>query len=275
MEKIIKIIEQLQNDFDETIFNNFHEEFLQLLNDGKIRTAEKTADGNWKVNKWVKNGILLLFKYGKLVEMSFGNQFTFFDKHTLSLKKITLEDKIRLVPGGSAIRNGCYVAPDVICMPPMYINIGAYIDEGCLIDSHSLVGSCAQIGKNVHLSAGSQIGGVLEPIGALPVIIEDNVFIGGNCGIYEGVRIRSSAVIASGVILTASTKIFDIVNEKIIQKDGDNPLEVPPYAVVVPGSRAIDTPFAQAHKLSIYTPMIIKYRDETTESKVVLESILR
>lgn len=275
MEKIIGIIVQLENKFDRSIFNQFKEEFLQLLNEGKIRAAEKTTNGNWKVNDWVKKGILLLFKYGELVDISINNQFRYFDKHTLELKKINLNDKIRLVPGGSAIRNGSFVAPNVICMPPMYINIGAYVDEGCLIDSHSLVGSCAQIGKNVHLSAGSQIGGVLEPIGALPIIIEDNVFIGGNCGIYEGVLIRSGAVIASGVILTSSMKIFDLVNNKILQKEQNKPLEIPENAVVITGSRFIDTPFARQFGISIYTPLIIKYRDKSTDAKVELETILR
>ncbi|MGQ9819576.1 MAG: 2,3,4,5-tetrahydropyridine-2,6-dicarboxylate N-succinyltransferase [Candidatus Kapaibacteriales bacterium] len=275
MEQIIKLIEELEDSFDESTFDKFYQPFLNLLNEGKIRAAEKMPNGNWKVNEWVKRGILLLFKFGKLIDMSIGYQFHFFDKHTLSLKKISLEDKIRLVPGGSAIRNGCYVAPEVICMPPTYINIGAYIDVGCLIDSHSLVGSCAQIGKNVHLSAGSQIGGVLEPIGAFPVIVEDNVFIGGNCGIYEGVRIGNGAVIASGVVLTSSTKVYDLVTEKIIQMEGNNPLVIPPNAVVVAGCRSLNSPFAREYGISIYTPLIIKYRDKTTQSKVELETILR
>lgn len=275
MEQIIKFIEELELKFEESTFNNFYEPFLSLLNEGKIRAAEKMPNGDWKVNEWVKRGILLLFKFGKLSDMSIGYQFRYFDKHTLSLKRITLEDNIRLVPGGSAIRNGCFVASGVICMPPMYINIGAYIDEGCLIDSHSLVGSCAQIGKNVHLSAGSIIGGVLEPIGALPVIIEDNAFIGGNCGIYEGVRVGSGAVIGSGVILTSSTKVFDLINEKIIQKEENKPLVVPSNAVVVAGCRPVNSLFSRENGISIYTPVIVKYKDESTESKVELEIILR
>lgn len=275
MEQITNLIEELELNFEESTFNRFYEPFLNLLNEGKIRTAEKMPNGDWKVNQWVKRGILLLFKFGKLSDMSIGYQFRYFDKHTLSLKRITLEDNIRLVPGGSAIRNGSYVAPGVICMPPMYINIGAYIDEGCLIDSHSLVGSCAQIGKNVHISAGSQIGGVLEPIGALPVIIEDNVFIGGNCGIYEGVRVGNGTVIASGVILTSSTKVYDLVNEKIIQREDNKPLVIPSNAVVVAGCRAVNSPFARENGISIYTPVIVKYKDENTESKVELETILR
>lgn len=250
-------------------------EFLTLLNNGEIRAAQKDESGKWIVNTWVKEGILLLFKYGQLTDMSIDDNFKFFDKNTLPLKSISLENAIRLVPGGSSIRTGAYLAPGVICMPPMYINIGAYVDEGTMIDSHALVGTCAQVGKNVHLSAASQLGGVLEPPNALPVIIEDDVMIGGNCGIYEGTLVRKRAVIASGVILTSSTKIYDIVNNRIITSDKNTPLEVPEASVVVPGSRAIENEFAKHHGLSIYTPIIVKYRDDKTDAKTALNEILR
>jgi len=251
------------------------EEFIGYLDAGKIRAAEPGIDGSWKVNQWVKMGILLLFRAGKMKDFSNDTNFRFFDKNTLPTKSITIEDNIRIVPGGSTIRIGAYLAPGVICMPPMYINIGAYIETGTMIDSHALVGTCAQVGKNVHVSAAAQIGGVLEPAGARPVIIEDNVMIGGNCGIYEGVMVRKNAVLASGVILTASTKIYDIVNETIITSSDDGPLEVPENAVLVAGSRQINLPFAKNHGLSIYTPIIIKYRDSKTDAKTALNFDLR
>jgi 2,3,4,5-tetrahydropyridine-2-carboxylate N-succinyltransferase len=252
----------------------FAEEFLNLLNKGKIRAAEKVNE-EWVINSYVKEGILLLFRYGRLIDMSLNEQLRFFDKHTLPLKALSLNDGVRIVPGGSSIRTGAYIANGVICMPPMYINIGAYIDSGTMIDSHALVGTCAQIGKNVHISAAAQIGGVLEPIGARPVIIEDNVLVGGNCGIYEGVLIRQDAVIASGVILTASTPIYDIVNNRIITGSNDKPLEVPRSAVVVSGTRAVKGYFAEKYSLGIYTPIIVKYRDDKTDARVALEDILR
>lgn len=252
----------------------FAEEFIGLLNEGKIRAAEKQNE-EWIINTWVKEGILLLFRYGKLIDMSINDNFKFFDKHTLPLKPLSLDDGIRVVPGGSTIRTGAYIAKGVICMPPMYINIGAYIDSGTMVDSHALVGTCAQIGKNVHISAAAQIGGVLEPVGARPVIIEDNVLIGGNCGIYEGVLVRQNAVIASGVILTASTPIYDVVNNRIISGSFQKPLEVPRSAVVVAGSRNLKGYFAEKFGLGIYTPIIVKYRDEKTDARVALEDILR
>ncbi|MEJ5245135.1 MAG: 2,3,4,5-tetrahydropyridine-2,6-dicarboxylate N-succinyltransferase [Bacteroidota bacterium] len=255
-------------------FQQFADEFIDLLNKGKIRAAEKINE-EWVINTWVKEGILILFRYGKLIEISVSDEFRFFDKHTLPLKQISLQDNIRLVPGGSSIRTGAYIANGVICMPPMYINIGAYIDSGSMVDSHALVGTCAQIGKNVHISAAAQIGGVLEPIGARPVIIEDNVLIGGNCGIYEGVLVRQNAIIASGVILTASTPIYDIVHNRIIKGTNDKPLEVPRSAVVVAGSRKVKGYFAENYGLGIYTPVIVKYRDEQTDARVALEEILR
>ena len=201
--------------------------------------------------------------------------FSFFDKDTLPVHTFGLEDSVRIVPGGSSIRTGCYVAKGVICMPPMYINIGAYVDEGTMIDSHALVGTCAQIGKRVHLSAASQIGGVLEPPGAMPVIVEDDVMIGGNCGVYEGVLIRKRAVLGSGVILNSSTRVYDIVNEKILKADKGIQLEIPESAVVIPGSRHIDTEFSRANGLSVSTAIIVKYRDEKTDARTALEQALR
>lgn len=275
MEKLQRLAEELETNFEREKFELFALQFLEKLNNGEIRSASPLPNGEWQVNIWVKKGILLLFKYGQLVDMSINSNFKFFDKHTLPLKQVMLESKIRIVPGGSSIRSGCFIAPGVICMPPMYVNIGAYVDEGTLLDSHSLVGSCAQIGKRVHLSAASQIGGVLEPIGAFPVIIEDDVFIGGNCGIYEGVRIHKGAVIASGVVLTSSTKVFDVVNQKLLQSEGNKPLEIPEFAVVVAGTRKLTGEFPEKYGLSIYSPIIIKYRDERTDSKSALETILR
>ncbi len=255
-------------------FKEFYLEFIEALNTGTIRSAEPDNEGNWKVNRWVKEGILLLFKYGKMVDMSVGG-FSFFDKDTIPARNFKIEDGVRLVPGGSMVRAGAYLAKGVICMPPMYVNIGAYVDEGTMLDSHSLVGTCAQIGKNVHLSAASQIGGVLEPTGASPVVIEDNVMIGGNCGVYEGVIVRSRAVLSTGVILNASTKVFDIVNERILKATDDTPLEIPEGAVVISGARAINTDFARSNGLSIASPIIIKYRDDKTDSRTALEDALR
>lgn len=249
-------------------------EFITSLNNGSIRSAEKDENGNWNANIWVKQGILQIFKYSQMIDMSSG-AFSFFDKDLLTTHSFDLNSGVRIVPGGSTIRNGCYVAKGVICMPPMYINIGSYVDEGTMVDSHALVGTCAQIGKRVHISAAAQVGGVLEPAGANPVIIEDDVMIGGNCGIYEGVIVRSRAVLASGVILNASTKVYDLVNGKILQAENGKPLEIPSGAVVVSGSRPANGEFAQKHNLSIYSPLIIKYRDEKTDSKTALEDALR
>jgi 2,3,4,5-tetrahydropyridine-2,6-dicarboxylate N-succinyltransferase len=259
----------------ETEFKALAGELINGLNSGKIRSAECDEHGKWDVNLWVKYGILLLFRHGKLRDMSINNEFKYFDKDTLNLHPVMREDNIRLVPGGSSIRNGCYVAPGVICMPPMYINIGSYVDEGTMIDSHALVGTCAQLGKRIHLSAASQIGGVLEPAGARPVIVEDDVMIGGNCGIYEGTLVRKRAVLGSGVILTASTKVYDLVNERIIQSTKDSPLEIPESAVIIPGSRQVKSVFGKEHGLSIASPMIIKYRDEKTDGRTALEEALR
>ena len=252
------------------------EEFKESLRNGEIRAAEKGQDGIWYVNAWVKQGILLGFRMGKMIKMSGELEtFKFFDKETYPLRPTTLEDGIRIVPGGSTIRDGSYIAPSVVCMPPMYINVGAYVDEGAMIDSHALVGSCAQIGKRVHLSASAQIGGVLEPIGAMPVVVEDDVLVGGNTGVYEGTIVRERAVLASGVILTRSTPVFDLINEDVIKSNGKEPLEIPPGAVVVQGSRAITSGFGKENGLSIYAPMIVKYRDEKTDASTQLEDYLR
>ena len=253
-----------------------YEEFKSALRRGEIRSAEKDAAGNWHANAWVKQGILLGFRMGKMVEMSKDTEtLQFFDKDTFPLRPMTLEDGVRIVMGGSAIRDGSYVAPSVVVMPPAYINVGAYVDEGTMVDSHALVGSCAQIGKRVHLSAAAQIGGVLEPVGAVPVIIEDDVLVGGNTGVYEGTIVREGAVLASGVILTRSTPLFDLVNGTIIKSDGDKPLEVPAGAVVVQGSRAVTKGFGKENGLSIYCPIIVKYRDEKTDTSTKLEDYLR
>ena len=252
------------------------EQFKAALRCGEIRSAERDADGTWHANAWVKQGILLGFRMGKMVEMSKPTEtLQFFDKDTFPLRPMTLDDKVRIVPGGSTIRDGVYVAENVVLMPPCYINVGAYVDEGTMIDSHALVGSCAQIGKRVHLSAAAQIGGVLEPVGAVPVIIEDDVLVGGNTGVYEGTVVREGAVLASGVILTRSTPVFDLPNERIIKSDGDRPLEIPAGAVVVQGSRAVTKGFGKENGLSIYCPIIVKYRDEKTDASTKLEDYLR
>lgn len=252
------------------------ESFKHALRDGEIRAAEKDSSGNWHTNSWVKQGILLGFKMGGMIDMSTNDgSFKFFDKETYPLHPMSLEDGVRIVPGGSTIRDGSFVAKSVVCMPPMYINVGAYVDEGTMVDSHALVGSCAQIGKNVHLSAAAQIGGVLEPIGAMPVVIEDDVLVGGNTGVYEGTIVRERAVLASGVILTRSTPVFDLPNNSIIKSDGENPLEIPAGAVVVQGSRNITSGFGKENGLSLYAPIIVKYRDEKTDASTQLEDYLR
>ena len=253
-----------------------YESFKAALRRGEIRSAEKDADGNWHANAWVKQGILLGFRMGKMVEMSKPTEtLQFFDKDTFPLRPMTLDDGVRIVMGGSAIRDGSYVAPSVVVVPPAYINVGAYVDEGTMVDSHALVGSCAQIGKRVHLSAAAQIGGVLEPVNATPVIIEDDVLVGGNTGVYEGTIVRTRAVLASGVILTRSTPVFDLPNERIIKSKDGNSLEIPAGAVVVQGSRAVTNEFGKQNGLSIYCPIIVKYRDEKTDASTRLEDYLR
>ena len=250
------------------------EELRRGLNAGEFRAAEKTANG-WKTNIWVKRGILLAFKIGVVADRSVPGEFYFFDKDTLPAKAFTTANGVRVVPGGSTIRDGAYVARNVICMPPMFINIGAYVDEGSMVDSHALVGSCAQIGKRVHLSAAAQIGGVLEPPGALPVIVEDEAFVGGNCGVYEGVIVQSRAVLAPGVILTGGTTVYDLVRGQTYRKTADTPLIIPTGAVVVPGSRPATGDFAARHQVSVYAPVIVKYRDEKTDAATTLEEGLR
>ncbi len=251
-------------------------DFRATLTRGEVRAAEKVA-GHWVVNAWVKQGILLGFRLGELQEMSDGEVLSFVDKDTFPARRLTLADRIRLVPGGSSIREGAYVAPSVICMPPMFINVGAYVDEGLMIDSHALVGSCAQIGKRVHLSAAAQIGGVLEPVNAAPVIIEDDVLVGGNCGVYEGTLVGARAVLGAGTILTRSTPLYDLVRGEVYRASHEQALEVPENAVVVPGSRAVTKGKGKSGdwNLSLYTPVIVKYRDEKTEHGIELEEWLR
>ena len=248
-------------------------EVCSKLETGEVRVAEK-VDGRWKVNSWVKEAILEGFRIGKLKDMSVGDH-SFFDKDTLPLRKFSVEDRVRIVPGGSSVRCGAYLAPSVIMMPPAYVNIGAYVDEGTMIDSHALVGSCAQIGKHVHISAASQIGGVLEPAGALPVIVEDDAFIGGNCGIYEGTIIGEGAVLGSGVILTRGTAVYDAVSGEYVSKTSDGRTVIPAGAVVVSGTRPISKGPGKEAGISLYTPVIVKYRDGKTDASVELESLLR
>lgn len=247
----------------------------KMLNSGEVRAAEKVGE-HWKVNEWVKKGILIGFRIGKLTDMSIDGRFRYFDKDTYPLKNLVVSDNVRMVPGGTSIRDGCFISPQTVIMPPAYINVGAYVDSGTLIDSHALVGSCAQLGKNIHLSAAAQIGGVLEPVGAMPVIIEDDVMIGGNCGIYEGTIVKRRAVIGAGVILTGSTPVYDLVMNSVYRKTKDEPLTIPEGAVVVSGSRPIvSNIFAREKNLSMYTPLIIKYRDEKTDASTALEDMLR
>jgi 2,3,4,5-tetrahydropyridine-2-carboxylate N-succinyltransferase len=248
------------------------------LSEGTIRAAEPDAasPSGWKVNTWVKRGILLGFRFGDAIDMSTDHgRWTFFDKDTLPLKTIGAWSGVRVVPGGSSVRDGAYLGRGVICMPPMYVNIGAHVGDETLIDSHALVGSCAQIGSRVHLSAAAQIGGVLEPVGALPVIIEDDVLVGGNCGVYEGAVVKRRAVLAAGTVLTRSTPLYDLPNDRIIEPEEGQPLVVPEGAVVVPGTRPISTGRAREWGLAVATPIIIKYRDERTSARTALEAWIR
>ena len=246
--------------------------FRDELTQGRIRAAEK-VDRRWVVNPWVKQGILLGFRLGELTDMNAG--LSFVDKDTYPPRRFTVADRVRVIPGGSSVREGAYVAPSVICMPPMFVNVGAYVDEGTMVDSHALVGSCAQIGKRVHLSAAAQIGGVLEPVNAAPVVIEDDVLVGGNCGVYEGTLVRARAVLGAGTILTRSTPLYDLVRHQVYRATADMPLEVPEDAVVVPGSRAVKQSAGSDWNLSLYTPVIVKYRDEKTDRGIELEEWLR
>jgi 2,3,4,5-tetrahydropyridine-2,6-dicarboxylate N-succinyltransferase len=256
------------------------QQFKDALNAGEVRAAEPDAASRsgWKANAWVKKGILLGFRMGAIVDMSIdATRQPFFDKSTYPAKRFSADSGVRIVPGGSSVRDGCYVGKGVTCMPPMFINAGAYVDDGAMIDSHALVGSCAQIGRKCHISAAAQIGGVLEPVGALPVIIEDEALVGGNCGIYEGTVVKSRAVLGSGTILNRSTPVYDVVTGEVHSAgvDGAEPLVIPENAVVVAGARAVPQGRGQGWNLSLYTPVIVKYRDAKTDAKVQLEDLLR
>ena len=248
--------------------------FLAELEKGTVRSASRDEDGIWKAHPWVKEGILAAFRFGILSEFASG-ALSFIDKDTIPARRFKVADGIRIVPGGSSIRRGSFVGKGVVVMPPAFVNIGAYVDDDTMIDSHALVGSCAQIGKRVHLSAGAQIGGVLEPIGNVPVVIEDDVVVGGNTGIYEGTIVRTRAVIGAGVVLTGSTPVYDTVRGQIYRRTPDRPLEIPYGAVVIPGARPMKGAFAEQHGLQVATPMIVKYRDEKTDSATALEEALR
>ena len=300
---IEELFSKQSTEYGEEYFRAF-DELKAALNEGRVRAAEPdpASPTGWKVNAWVKKGILLGFRIGRVVEMvvappfrAAGSSvapevavagaglkpgateinFQFRDKHTFPLKQIPPEQNVRVVPGGSAIRDGCYLGKGVICIPPMYVNVGAYVDDNAMIDSHALVGSCAQVGKRVHVSAAAQIGGVLEPVGAMPVIIEDEVLVGGNCGVYEGTIVGQGAILAAGTIITGSTPVYDLVRDGVYRREGDKPLMIPPGAVVVPGARAVTKGRGQELGLSLYTPVIIKYRDEKTDQAVRLEEWLR
>jgi 2,3,4,5-tetrahydropyridine-2-carboxylate N-succinyltransferase len=253
-------------------------ELRVALSKGTVRAAEPdpTSPGGWRVNAWVKQGILLGFRFGRVVDASADHgRWPFYDKDTLPLKPLTVEAGVRIVPGGSTVRDGAFIGQKVICMPPMYINIGASVGDETLIDSHALVGSCAQIGRRVHLSAAAQIGGVLEPVGALPVIIEDDVLVGGNCGVYEGAIVKRRSVLAAGTVITGSTPVYDLPNGRIIRAEPGVPLIIPEGAVVVPGSRQVTTGRGPEWGLSLATPVIVKYRDEQTDARTALEEGLR
>lgn len=252
--------------------------FKQALNEGRVRSAglDPSTRSGWRVNAWVKKGILLGFRMGAIVDMSIDRaRQPMFDKATWPVKRLAADSGVRIVPGGSSIRDGCFLGKGVTCMPPMYINAGSFVGDGTMIDSHALVGSCAQVGKNCHISAAAQIGGVLEPVGALPVIIEDDVLVGGNCGIYEGTVVKRRAVLGSGVILTRSTPVYDVVRGDVYSATDDEPLVIPEDAVVVAGSRAIARGPGKDWGISLYTPVIVKYRDSKTEAKIQLEDLLR
>ena len=254
------------------------QKFKDALNAGEVRAAEPHASSpsGWRVNAWVKKGILLGFRMGSIVEMGpYPTAQPFLDKSTYPVKTLHLSDGVRLVPGGSSIRDGSYVARGVVCMPPMFINVGAYVDEGTMVDSHALIGSCAQVGKNCHISAGAQIGGVIEPVGAMPVIIEDEVMIGGNSGVYEGTVVKKRAVLGTGTILNASTPVYDLVRDTVYSAADDEPLVIPEQAIVVPGAREVKHAAGAKWGLSLYAAVIVKYRDAKTDSRVRLEEFLR
>jgi 2,3,4,5-tetrahydropyridine-2,6-dicarboxylate N-succinyltransferase len=250
------------------------ESFLDALEAGDLRAAERLDDGRWRAVPWVKRGILAGFRLGRL-EASGGHSLSFVDKDTYPIRRFQPADNVRIVPGGSSIRRGAFIAAGVVCMPPMYVNVGAWVGSGSMIDSHALVGSCAQIGARVHVSAAAQIGGVLEPVNAAPVVIEDDVLVGGNCGVYEGTVVRSRAVLAAGVVLTRGTPVFDLVHERVYRAAGERPLEIPEAAVVVPGTRAVRRGWGAEQQLGLQAPIIVKYRDEKTDLATTLEAWLR
>ena len=253
-------------------------DFKAALNAGRVRAAEPDASTStgWRVNGWVKKGILLGFRMGGVIDMSIAaEKLPFLDKSTYPVKRFTPQDGVRIVPGGSSVRDGCYVGRGVTCMPPMYINVGAWVDDGTMVDSHALVGSCAQVGKNCHISAASQIGGVLEPVGALPVIVEDGVLVGGNCGIYEGTVVKKRAVLGTGTILNRSTPVYDLVRSQVYKATDTEPLVIPEDAVIVAGARAVTSGPGKDWGISVYTPVIVKYRDARTDAKIQLEDLLR
>jgi 2,3,4,5-tetrahydropyridine-2-carboxylate N-succinyltransferase len=248
---------------------------ITLLERGEIRAARRDDSGTWHAVPWVKRAILLGFRLGRVVEMGNAGAFSFLDKHTFPTREFRVDHQVRIVPGGTTVRRGSYLAPSVVCMPPAYINAGAYIGRGTMVDSHALVGSCAQIGERVHLSAAAQIGGVLEPVNASPVVIEDDVIVGGNCGVYEGTVVKAKAVLGAGVILTRGTPVYDLVKETIHRGSAESPLVIPEGAVVVPGARRVASAFGEAQGLSLQTPVIVKYRDDKTDSATALEAWLR
>ena len=253
-------------------------QLLDALERGELRAAEKGDDGEWRAVPWVKQGILLAFRLGQIVDLSPGGEprrFSFLDKDTMPPRQFALSDGVRVVPGGSTVRRGAFLSPGVVCMPPMYVNVGSWVGAGTMIDSHALVGSCAQVGARVHLSAAAQIGGVLEPINASPVVIEDDVIVGGNCGVYEGTVVRQGAVLGAGVVLTRGTPVFDLVHERVYRGSASHPLVIPADAVVVPGARRVRGTYAEAEGISVQTPVIVKYRDDKTDLATTLEAWLR
>src|ERR1700688_430606 len=275
--EIEALFDQKPSTYTEEHFALF-QQFKKALNSGAVRSAEPDASAHsgWRVNAWVKKGVLLGFRMGAVVDMSVDPiRQPFLDKATFPVKQFSPQDGVRIVPGGSSIRDGCFIGRGVTCMPPMYINVGTWVGDGTMVDSHALIGSCAQVGKNCHISAAAQIGGVLEPVGALPVIVEDDVLVGGNCGVYEGTVVKRRAVLGSGTILTRSTPVYDIVRGEVYSATDDEPLIIPEDAVVVPGSRAISKGHGKDWGISLYTPVIVKYRDSKTDARVQLEDLLR